>query len=302
MTSDVASKWRALVSRSMTERPAFCARGVWSRRIDERIAGGGVDEGDFVCVHVDDRWLLERPPGVLRIVGDARRDLVPSEGGLCRAPAGTSWSSEPAAILLRPDTWQFGGARLAEARLLGDPTLDIVAGHECFMATLQVDGKAPFQLWVERSSALFSRIVTPNLRVDINGLVIGSFEVGEFEKSFNLLRSVPDVECDPITDLSPVVEALAMRVGEVVGSDRMSVLSFEPAGSFKMRVEGGQLDGAILDRRSVGHDLPYRRVFIGPMHRWAAGEWQLSLDVQTPVDRHSLNQIARALIPILEGE
>lgn len=290
MTAD-AIRWDSLLRRlDQFGRESFVAEGV-----QEHHGEAGVSTSHFIVTRQRTRWLLEAPSGVLRLVGDGVRDLVPEDGGLMRLPAGTGWEREPAGLLLQPHTWAVGLDALADHVLLAGPDPDRIAGRPAWTVVLRVpqEGKEPYRLWIDDASGMRLACETPDLRVALQRVVFDARPAAHSESLLQLLDVVPDVKLAPIAEVPdaarPHVRAVASAAGKHA---RVSLLSFPGEGSFAVLVHSDAHPIAIFDRRAREHAPDYR-CLLGRVWRWGAGQWEYSLD--TTKDDSEARTLASAL-------
>ncbi|MPY82060.1 MAG: hypothetical protein GEV00_01835 [Actinophytocola sp.] len=298
-----APSFAALIERVYApgELPALHGEGYG---VDRSAGSDGWTDGPFVFAHEPPRrWLLQRPPGSLRALGDDRSEIACDRAGTTsRAGVGSGWRGEPATWGLRFPHIGIILAELLDFAVTEPAVADELLGRPCW----RVRQHGPVYYWFDRELPLILRYAAGgSTRADAQMFTeITELRVG----STGPLGPLHDPR---LTARPPALDPAEPQVGRIMRAVRAALPESrgvevirldEPDGTWQARFTVGTPAGEaeiLVDRREMSAE-PYERIKAG-MVRGGEGRWELSLDHDPELDDEAARLLARRLARSLEG-
>lgn len=266
-------------------------------------SGDGYADGAFVFAHQrPDRWLLERPAGRLRAVGDSRGEVAQGRDEIVRrVGVGVGWAGELAAWLLRVPVTGTPLDELRRMTAIEPPAVDQVAGRRCWRFAFA----GPMYVWGDAELPILLRMAgggpeqaTAQQWIEVTNLTVGS--TGRAEPIWHPLLD----ETRPPVASTPAVIGLRRLLREAVPEARdIEVLEWAPEGQFQVQLKldtPGGVATVLLDRRGVDAE-PYERVRAGLLRDGEDSGWCLSLDHDPELGHEAARRLARRLSHVRFG-
>jgi hypothetical protein len=285
---------------SVPDLPALQGTGVG---VDQHSSEGQGEVDEFAFVHLPPgRWRLERPGGLLRAIGDSRREVHRDvDGRMRRCGVGLGWTAEPAAWLLRLPLTGIVREELQAVPVVESPVADRVVGRWCWRATLQGRTKGPLRLWFDAELPLLLRLGggaltarEASLFAEITALHVGATGL---ERSVRHPLLVQPVETT-VTPLPPGAAAVLREVRVAIpDAQNVELVGWGSDGSFQARFMQPTPRGAadvLVDRRGLDA-APYERMRAA-MVRTSNARWCLSIDHDPELDHSYVRALAKRLM------